>query len=54
VVLQQSAHIEGDIFHEKLAIEEGARFQGASNQEAFEPVVQAARLQQMAGEAKAD
>jgi cytoskeletal protein CcmA (bactofilin family) len=53
VVLQQSAHIEGDIFHEKLSIEDGARFQGASKQENFEPVVPAAKLQQMTVETKA-
>ena len=52
VVLQQTAHIEGDIFHEKLSIEDGARFQGASNQENFEAVVPAAKLQMMAKEIK--
>jgi cytoskeletal protein CcmA (bactofilin family) len=52
VVLQESAHIEGDIHHEKLSIEEGARFQGASNQENVEPVMPAAKLQLMTAETK--
>ncbi len=52
VILQQGAHIEGDILHENLAIEDGARFQGASKQENFEPVVLAAKLKVMTDETK--
>jgi cytoskeletal protein CcmA (bactofilin family) len=31
VILQDSAHVEGDIYHDRIVIEDGARFTGASN-----------------------
>ena len=30
VILQDSAHVESEVFHKKLSIEEGARFEGMS------------------------
>jgi cytoskeletal protein CcmA (bactofilin family) len=31
VILQDSAQVEGDIYHDRIVIEDGARFTGASN-----------------------
>jgi cytoskeletal protein CcmA (bactofilin family) len=51
VILQESARVEGDIFHDRLAIEEGARFIGASNHQKGEAPPQVLKLQQLAAEA---
>jgi len=53
VILQESARVEGDIFHETIAIEEGARFIGASNNEKEEPTSEVARLRQVVADASA-
>ena len=57
VILQDSAHVESEIFHKKLAIEEGACFEGNSrrcedpmNAEAGKPAT--AELQAMAADMK--
>jgi cytoskeletal protein CcmA (bactofilin family) len=52
VILQESARVEGDIFHDRLAIEEGARFIGASNHQ-DEAAAHVLKLQQLAAEASA-
>ena len=53
VILQESAHVEGDIFHDRIAIEEGARFVGASNNEKDEVAAHVRKLQQVAADASA-
>jgi cytoskeletal protein CcmA (bactofilin family) len=53
VILQESARVEGDIFHDRLAIEEGARFIGASNQQDDAQAPHVRKLQQLAAEASA-
>jgi cytoskeletal protein CcmA (bactofilin family) len=53
VILQESAHVEGDIFHDRIAIEEGARFIGASNNEKDEAAMHVRKLQQVAADASA-
>ena len=53
VMLQSSSHVEGDIFHDRIAIEEGARFVGASNNEKDEVAAHVRKLQQVAADASA-
>ncbi|MEI9900297.1 MAG: polymer-forming cytoskeletal protein [Hyphomicrobium sp.] len=42
VMLQSSSHVEGDIFHQALAIEQGAFFEGKSRR-SDDPLAEAPR-----------
>ena len=53
VILLESARVEGDIFHDRLAVEEGARFIGASKHHQDGAPPQVVKLQQLAAEASA-
>jgi cytoskeletal protein CcmA (bactofilin family) len=53
VLLLDSANVEGEIAHQKIAIEEGARFLGTSTADSGEPTSQVAQLQQVAADMNA-
>jgi len=55
VILQDSSHVESEIFHKRLPIEEGASFEGQSRlrEEPMKVEVEVAELQAMAAEMKA-
>jgi cytoskeletal protein CcmA (bactofilin family) len=46
VTLQQTARVEGDVFHKSLAIEQGAYFEGKSRR-SEDPIASAPRLEGM-------
>jgi len=46
VTLQASSHVEGDVFHKSLAIEQGAFFEGKSRR-SEDPIASAPRLEGM-------
>ncbi|MBT3070687.1 polymer-forming cytoskeletal protein [Rhodomicrobium sp. Az07] len=46
VTLQASSHVEGDVFHKSLAIEQGAFFEGKSRR-SEDPIATAPRLEGM-------
>jgi cytoskeletal protein CcmA (bactofilin family) len=46
VTLQSSSHVEGDVFHKSLAIEQGAFFEGKSRR-SEDPIATAPRLEGM-------
>lgn len=46
VTLQASSHVEGDVFHKSLAIEQGAFFEGKSRR-AEDPIATAAQFERM-------
>ena len=48
VTLQASSHVEGDIFHQSLAIEQGAFFEGKSRR-SEDPIASAPKLDMMHG-----
>ena len=50
VTLQSSSHVEGDIFHQSLAIEQGAFFEGKSRR-TEDPIASAPKLDMLQGQA---
>jgi cytoskeletal protein CcmA (bactofilin family) len=50
VTLQASSHVEGDVFHKSLAIEQGAFFEGKSRR-SEDPIATAPRLEGMSTQA---
>lgn len=50
VTLQSSSHVEGDIFHQSLAIEQGAFFEGKSRR-AEDPIASAPKIDLLQGQA---
>lgn len=48
VTLQASSHVEGDVFHQSLAIEQGAYFEGKSRR-SEDPIASAPKLDSMGG-----
>jgi cytoskeletal protein CcmA (bactofilin family) len=50
VTLQSSSHVEGDIFHMSLAIEQGAFFEGKSRR-AEDPIASAPKIDLLQGQA---
>ncbi|MDX2264270.1 MAG: polymer-forming cytoskeletal protein [Hyphomicrobiales bacterium] len=48
VTLQASSHVEGDVFHQSLAIEQGAYFEGKSRR-SEDPIASAPKLETMGG-----
>lgn len=52
VTLQASSHVEGDIFHQSLAIEQGAFFEGKSRR-SEDPIASAPKLDMMHGGSQA-
>ncbi len=50
VTLQASSHVEGDVFHKSLAIEQGAFFEGKSRR-SEDPIATAPRLEGMTTQA---
>lgn len=50
VTLQSSSHVEGDIFHQSLAIEQGAFFEGKSRR-AEDPIATAPKIDLLQGQA---
>ncbi len=50
VTLQSSSHVEGDIFHQSLAIEQGAFFEGKSRR-SEDPIASAPKLDMLQGQA---
>jgi cytoskeletal protein CcmA (bactofilin family) len=50
VTLQASSHVEGDVFHKSLAIEQGAFFEGKSRR-SEDPIATAPRLEGMTNQA---
>lgn len=50
VTLQASSHVEGDIFHQSLAIEQGAFFEGKSRR-AEDPIATAPKIDLLQGQA---
>ncbi|MDZ4792161.1 MAG: polymer-forming cytoskeletal protein [Hyphomicrobiales bacterium] len=48
VTLQASSHVEGDVFHQSLAIEQGAYFEGKSRR-SEDPIASAPKLENMGG-----
>jgi cytoskeletal protein CcmA (bactofilin family) len=53
VILLDSAEVEGAIVHQRISIEEGARFLGASTIDGGEPTSQVTQLQQVAADMNA-
>lgn len=51
VTLQASSHVEGDVFHKSLAIEQGAFFEGKSRR-AEDPIAAAPRLEGLNSQAQ--
>jgi cytoskeletal protein CcmA (bactofilin family) len=52
VTLQASSHVEGDVFHKSLAIEQGAFFEGKSRR-SEDPIATAPRLEGMSSSSQA-
>jgi len=52
VTLQASSHVEGDIFHQSLAIEQGAFFEGKSRR-SEDPIASAPKIDMMHGGSQA-
>ncbi len=50
VTLQSSSHVEGDIFHQSLAIEQGAFFEGKSRR-SEDPIASAPKIDMLSGQA---
>lgn len=50
VTLQSSSHVEGDIFHQSLAIEQGAFFEGKSRR-SEDPIASAPKIDLLQGQA---
>jgi len=50
VTLQSSSHVEGDIFHQSLAIEQGAFFEGKSRR-SEDPIASAPKIDMLQGQA---
>ena len=50
VTLQSSSHVEGDIYHQSLAIEQGAFFEGKSRR-SEDPIASAPKLDMLQGQA---
>jgi cytoskeletal protein CcmA (bactofilin family) len=50
VTLQSSSHVEGDIFHQSLAIEQGAFFEGKSRR-TEDPIASAPKIDLLQGQA---
>src|SRR5262245_36431419 len=50
VTLQASSHVEGDIFHQSLAIEQGAFFEGKSRR-SEDPIASAPKIDLLQGQA---
>jgi cytoskeletal protein CcmA (bactofilin family) len=50
VTLQSSSHVEGDIFHQSLAIEQGAFFEGKSRR-SEDPIASAPKIDMLTGQA---
>ena len=48
VVLQSSSHVEGDIYHQSLAIEQGAYFEGKSRRTTDDPTANVPMTEQPA------
>jgi len=48
VTLQASSHVEGDVFHQSLAIEQGAYFEGKSRR-SEDPIASAPKLENIGG-----
>jgi cytoskeletal protein CcmA (bactofilin family) len=53
VTLQASSHVEGDVFHKSLAIEQGAFFEGKSRR-SEDPIATAPRLEGMSAQSAAE
>ncbi len=53
VTLQASSHVEGDVFHKSLAIEQGAFFEGKSRR-SEDPIATAPRLEGMSTQPAAE
>ncbi len=52
VTLQASSHVEGDVFHQSLAIEQGAYFEGKSRR-SEDPIASAPKLDTIGGHTQA-